>query len=239
MYNYNMEKILIAIGGGELRAKETLKIDAFIADVVKKRVGERRANALFIGTASHDSMPYYNTFHKTYTGELGLKTDCVLSVYGEMDDEKIKSKFEKADMIYVGGGDTVYMLNLWKEKGIDKLVLDAYNRGVVLCGLSAGAICWFENMYTDSESLDKSGKYDFAKGLGLIKGCACPHYDTRREEIFSCGKSKEFLPIYAMEDNSATVFSNENLMGSVSSGGMAYTLTFIEGKIKENIIKSV
>ena len=204
-----MDRILIAIGGGELRTKETLKIDAFIAETVKKRVGDRRANALFIGTASHDSMPYYNSFHKTYTGELGLKTDCVLSVYGEMDDEKIKSKFEKADMIYVGGGDTVFMLNLWKEKGIDKLVLDAYNRGVVLCGLSAGAICWFDNMYTDSESIDKNGKYDFAKGLGLLRGCACPHYNMRKEEIYNSEKSKKNLPIYAVEDNSAVVFLNE------------------------------
>ena len=109
-----MDKYIIAIGGGELRAKETLEIDRQIAEMAKQRAGEKRAVALFIGTASHDFMPYYNTFHKTYTGELGLKTDCVLTVYKEIDYEKIKGKFEKADMIYVGGGDTLFMIEKWK-----------------------------------------------------------------------------------------------------------------------------
>ena len=150
-----MDKFIIAIGGGELRQKETLEIDRKICELVKSRVGDRRAVALFIGTASHDSMPYYNTFHKTYTGELGLKTDCALLVYGEMNEEKIKAKFEKADLIYVGGGNTVFMLEKWKEKGVDVLVKDAYERGVVLCGLSAGAICWFEKMFTDGDQKSK------------------------------------------------------------------------------------
>ena len=89
-YNVFMDKIIIAIGGGEIREKETAEIDEQIASLAKKHAGDKRANALFIGTASHDSMPYYNSFHKTYTGLFGLKTDCVLTVYGEMNDEKIR-----------------------------------------------------------------------------------------------------------------------------------------------------
>ncbi|MBO4323342.1 MAG: peptidase E [Clostridia bacterium] len=234
-----MDRYLIAIGGGELKTKETLPIDKFIADLAKKRAGERRANALFIGTASHDSMPYYNTFHKTYTGEFGLKTDCVLSVYGEMDDEKIRSKFLKADMIYVGGGDTVYMLDLWRKKGIDKLVLDSYENGVIICGLSAGAICWFEDMYTDSALVDKIGNYDYAKGLGLLPGCASPHFDERREEVFNNPATIVRLPIYGIENLSAIVFKNEKLMGSVSAGKDSYQLVANNGKISENIIKPI
>ena len=97
-----MDKIIIAIGGGELREKQTAEIDRQICELVKKRTDGRRPVALFVGTASHDSMPYYNSFHKTYTGLYGLKTDCALTVYGEMDYEKIKGKFEKADLVYVG-----------------------------------------------------------------------------------------------------------------------------------------
>ena len=90
-----MRKI-VAIGGGELRERTTLQIDEYLAGLAKERAGERRANALFIPTASHDFMPYYNTFHKTYTGELGLKTDCALTVFKDIDYEKLKGKFEKS-----------------------------------------------------------------------------------------------------------------------------------------------
>ena len=154
-----MDKIIIAIGGGELREKQTSEIDRQISGLVKKKCEGRRPTALFVGTASHDSMPYYNSFHKTYTGLFGLKTDCALTVYGEMNYEKIEGKFRKADMIYVGGGDTLFMLDSWEKSGIKKLILDAYDRGVIICGLSAGAIFWYDEMFTDSAGAE----YEFKK----------------------------------------------------------------------------
>ena len=59
-----MEKRIIAIGGGEIKSKTTLEIDRYVANLAKIHAGEKRANALFIGTASHDSMPYFNSFRK-------------------------------------------------------------------------------------------------------------------------------------------------------------------------------
>ena len=145
-----MQKTIIAIGGGELKSKETLKIDGYIADKAKASAAGRRACGLFIPTASHDSMPYFNSFRKTYTSVYDIKVDVALSVYGEMSFEKLEEKFHNADFIYIGGGDTVFMLRHWKESGMMGLIRDAYDRGVMICGLSAGAICWFEEMYTDS-----------------------------------------------------------------------------------------
>ena len=78
---------IIAMGGGELRERTTLQIDEYIAALAKERAGDRRANALFIPTASHDFMPYYNTFHKVYTGVFDIKTDVALSVFKEVDME--------------------------------------------------------------------------------------------------------------------------------------------------------
>ena len=144
-----MTKRLICIGGGELKDRETLEIDRYIADEAKKAAGDRRACGLFIPTASHDCMPYYNTFHKVYTGLFGVKTDVALTVNREVDSEKLRGKIAKADFIYVGGGDTVFMLQHWQKTGMTKLLRDAYERGVLLCGLSAGAICWFETIYSD------------------------------------------------------------------------------------------
>ena len=143
-------KHMILIGGGELKNRETLAIDEYIANEAKRRAGARRACGLFIPTASHDCMPYYNTFHKAYTGLFDIKTDVALTIGREYDREKMKAKFEKADFLYVGGGNTVFMLEHWKESGLLRYIEEAYERGVLICGLSAGAICWFEEMYSDS-----------------------------------------------------------------------------------------
>ena len=80
-----MEKIIIAIGGGDMREKTTIKIDEYIAMLAKKRAGDKRAYGLYIGTASHDFMPAFNTFRKTYTSVFDIKADVALTVYGEMD----------------------------------------------------------------------------------------------------------------------------------------------------------
>lgn len=227
-----MEKILIAIGGGELREKQTSDIDGQICGLVKKRNEGKRPVALFVGTASHDSMPYYNTFHKTYTGLFGLKTDCALTVYGEMNYEKIESKFLKADLIYVGGGDTVFMLDSWEKSGIKKLILDAYERGVVICGLSAGAICWFEEMFTDSAGEE----YMFKPALGLLKGGACPHFDDRKDDFekkLSSATAKNYVCI---ENLSAVMYVNGKLECASLSCGNSYLVSVKDGKATYEII---
>lgn len=172
-------KRIVAIGGGELRDKTTLKIDEYIAALAKEHAGEKRANALFIPTASHDFMPYYNSFHKVYTGTFDIKTDVALTVFKEPDMERLREKFLKADAIYVGGGDTVFMIEHWKKTGLLPLLEDAYERGVVLAGLSAGAICWFSDIYTDSLKAEDGTRYAMFKGLNWIKGIISPHYGQR------------------------------------------------------------
>ena len=132
-------KRILAIGGGELKNRETLAIDTYLAEQAKKAAGDRRACGLFIPTASHDCMPYYNTFHKVYTGLFDIKTDVALTVGREVDREKMRAKFERADFLYVGGGDTVFMLESWKESGLLDFIREAYDRGTLVAGLSAGA----------------------------------------------------------------------------------------------------
>lgn len=169
-------KRIFAIGGGELKKRETIDIDAIIAEEAKKAAGDARPCGLFIPTASHDCMPYYNTFHKVYTGLFGIKTDVALTVGREIDPEKMKAKFERADFLYVGGGDTVYMLDQWKKTGLTAYIREAYDRGTMIAGLSAGAICWFEEMYSDSVI---ENEYLMYPGLGWIKGKISPHYNER------------------------------------------------------------
>lgn len=228
-----MDKYLIAIGGGEIKNKTTLKIDDYIANLAKLHAGEKRANALFFGTASHDSMPYFNSFRKTYTSVFDIKAEVGLLVYGEMDMQKIKDKIDAADCIYVGGGDTVFMLDLWKKKGVDKLLINAYNQGKIICGLSAGAICWFSDMYTDYEIMrGQSASYSLHKGLGLINGLITPHFDERIEDFTETFVKSEFESAYAIENDAAIVFKNGTAERALSSGGKAYILKKNNGKIE-------
>ena len=231
-----MDRYFILIGGGEIRSKETLEIDRAVASLARKQAGlvpegetDRRANALFVGTASHDLMPYYNSFHKTYTGELGLKTDVALTVYTEMDEEKLDAKFQKADLIYVGGGNTVFLLESWQKTGLGKRILEAYRRGVPVVGLSAGAICWFGQMYTDSG--EQGDAYEVMPAMGLLPGGACPHDNRRRADFAEAiPEGGEWLCI---EDRAAVVCRNEAIESVIRDGGDAFLVRKTPDGIEE------
>ena len=233
-----MEKKIIALGGGEIRNKTTLKIDEYVADLAKKHAGEKRANALFFGTASHDSMPYFNSFRKTYTSVFDIKAEVALIVYGEMDISRIAAKIDAADMIYIGGGDTLFMLEKWKETGLDKLILSAYQNGKIICGLSAGAICWFKNMYTDYEIMrNLSAEYKITEGLGVIDGLICPHFNEREPDFTAAFIKGGFKSAYCIENDAAIEFTDGVATQVLSSGGNAYIMQNENGKaVKEKIV---
>lgn len=227
-----MQKRIIAIGGGEIKNKTTLEVDRYIANLAKEHAGDKRANALFIGTASHDSMPYFNSFRKTYTSVFDIKAEVALMVYGEMSIEKIKGKIELADMIYVGGGDTVYMLDKWRETGVDKMLIDAYNQGKIICGLSAGAICWFTDMYTDYEIMrGQSSEYVLKKGLGVLEGAMCPHFNEREKDFTDALKKGVINGAYCVENDCAIEFVDGTFTKVIKGGGNAYYLSIEQNEI--------
>ena len=204
-----MDRTFVAIGGGSLRERTTLQIDEYIVSLAKKEKPE----ALFVPTASHNSKPYFNTFRKVYGSILKCHCDVALVSTGEMSLERIAEKINKADIIYVGSGDTKFLLDTWRDTGLDKLIIEAYRRGVILCGLSAGAIYPFEYCYSDYDlmrtaeyKMQTDGEYKVIKGLGLIKGIACPHYNLRPE--FDKVR-KNYETSYAIKDNEKLVFINE------------------------------
>ncbi len=225
-------KRLVVIGGGELKEKTTLKIDTFIASLVKNE--EKRTYALFIPTASHDSKPYFNTFRKTYTSELGCKVDVAISTKAEMSIEHIAEKIQKADIIYVGGGDTQYMLDEWKKSGLDKLILDAYDRGVVLCGLSAGAICWFEKAHSDYMIMEgKADEYAVIDGLGIQKGVCVPHF-SEKDRQDSWEKMKNDFPYALCIENDCGVYIEDGEIKFAVGDNNAY---IYENGVKREIEK--
>lgn len=225
------DKRIIAIGGGEIRNNQTPKIDAYIANEAKCAAGNRRACGLFVPTASHDHMPYYNTFHKIYTGIFDIKTDVALVSNRDIDPEKMQKKFNAADFIYVGGGNTVYMLERWKECGLIKYLQQAYEQGKILCGLSAGAICWFEEMYTDSYIEDSYAMYP---ALGWVKGKISPHYDERTLDFDEIVRYNKYRA-WGIENNAALEIINGKPVKTISDGGKVFLL---DGTSGNGVIKT-
>ena len=201
------KKRLVAIGGGELRSFTTLEIDTFIRALYTDE--EKRPYALFVPTASHDSKPYFNTFRKTYTSRLGCKVDVAILTKGEMTIEHIAEKIEKADIIYVGGGDTAYLLSTWRETGFDKMMIEAYNAGKIICGLSAGAICWFTRAHSDYMRMEgDSDEYGVLEGLGIIEGVCVPHFDEEDRRADAEKRAKELGHGYGISTDSAIYFED-------------------------------
>ncbi|HEU4413386.1 MAG TPA: peptidase E [Candidatus Angelobacter sp.] len=172
-----MPRAIIAIGGGEIRTRGTAAIDREII----RLSGRKNPKLLFVPTASSDSERYWRHVQEYFGGFLKCKTDVLFLMAGNLSREQIRKKILSADIVYVGGGNTLHMMRVWRRFGVDKLLKAAYAKGIVLSGISAGAICWFGSGHSDSMSFYNPRKWNYikVKGLGLIKGIHCPHYNSR------------------------------------------------------------
>lgn len=167
---------IVGIGGGRMGELETLSIDKEIIELT----GKRRPKALFVPTASSDSLQRWDIFQEIYGSKLGCDVDVLLLLAGRPEKNAILEKILSADIIYVGGGNTLKMMRRWRLLGVDKMFLDAYSRGSVLAGSSAGCICWFDFGHSDSLSFYSDTDWDYirVKGMGLLGGTVCPHYNS-------------------------------------------------------------
>jgi dipeptidase E len=209
-----MPKTIVAIGGGKIGTRETLPIDREIIRLSNKK----NPRLLFIPTASSDSEIYWQQIQEYFGDFLKCKTDVLFLIKEKPSREQIRRKILSADIIYVGGGNTLQMMRIWRRLGVGKLLISAYKRGAVLAGVSAGSICWFESGHSDSMSFynPRKWKYINVRGLGLIKGIHCPHYNGRTRGV---PRRKDFRDLIrktsgvgiAIDNNCAIVFRDGRL----------------------------
>ena len=165
-------KQIIAIGGGGFgRIIKDLKIEKYI----KSHSDKSNPKICFIPTATGDDQSYIDNFYKAFD-ELSCITSHINFFKRTID---LRSHIPNQDIIYVGGGNTKSMLAVWKEWGLDIILKEAYEKGIIMSGVSAGAICWFEKGITDSWA-DHQATINC---LGFVKGICCPHYDEEPERI--------------------------------------------------------
>ena len=206
-------KKLMLIGGGDTGRGETLYNTQEIDEEVVKLTGKETPNFLFIGLASSHSDSYYDTMKKIYK-ELGCETVYLKKSNILNNPDIVKNKIENADIIYICGGDTVKLVTDVKEYGIDELLLEAYNNGTVLAGMSAGAILLSTKGFSDSLiTRGESDKYEFVNGLSFINLNFCPHYnsDPKKTIDLEAYLSKHNEEVYCLENCTALEVLDGNI----------------------------
>lgn len=221
-----MKKVpkIVAIGGGEIREMETAAIDKRIIELT----GKTQPKALFIPTASGDAPGYIDTFERVYGEHFGCQTRALTLTQSPPAFEEMSALVLDSDLVYVGGGNTYKMMKLWRRLGLDALLAEAASRGIVLSGLSAGAICWFRYGHSDSRSFSSNPKWDYIRvsGLGFINAVYCPHYHfEKRETSFSQMIAKRGGIGIACDNNAAIEIVGEHYRILTSApDGKAYKL---------------
>jgi peptidase E len=185
--------------------------------------GVEQPRVLFIPTASGDSTDMVARFE----AELGDRAECAwLSLFWR-DGTDLRDAVMSAQLVYVGGGNTANLIALWRLHGLDEILRDAAAEGVILAGVSAGALCWFEAGVTDSFGPQLA---KLPGGLGFLSGAFTPHYDNdpaRRPLLQRLVASGELPDAWAADDGCALVFEDGAVVDIVTSrpGARAYRVT--------------
>jgi len=199
--------------------------------------GKPNPKVCYVPTASADNPYGIVTWYSTCV-DLPLRP-FVLRTFLNADpsQETFEETILSMDAIIVGGGSTLNMLGIWKAQGIDTVLREAYEKGVVLAGGSAGSLCWFTGGYSDS----RPKQLTIIDGLGFLNYSHCPHYHSepsRKPLYWQAMLDAKLKEGYACDDNAALVFINGVMKKSVSldKENNNYFISVDNGKIKEELL---
>ncbi|MBM4262111.1 MAG: peptidase E [Deltaproteobacteria bacterium] len=213
-------------GGGFYRDPDNLALERYVL----KQSGADNARVCFIPTASGEPDHYVASFYAAFL-KLGCRPS-VLTFFKRTPD--LRSFLLNQDVIFVGGGNTKSMLAVWRDWGAGEILREAWESGVVLTGVSAGAICWFEQGLTDSFS-DKLRPLNC---LGFLPGSCCPHFDgevQRRPSYHQLLANGEIGAGVAIEDWTGVHYIGTEIHKVIASkrGARAYSMRPVAGSAQE------
>jgi dipeptidase E len=205
---------IVAFGGGGFSMESG---NPLLDDYVLQATGCDRPKVCFVPTASGDADHYVVRFYRRFSSVADTSHVSLFrrdkgsgAVEGDLEAHLLAQ-----DLIYVGGGSLLSLLGTWRAHGVDGMLKRAWRRGVVLCGLSAGSLCWFSEAITAFH-----GPPETVRGLGLLPHANCVHYDGEAERgayfraQVAAGEMREG---YATEDGAALHFEGRDLLRAVSS----------------------
>lgn len=229
-----MKQIIAMGGGGFSMEPENPLLDSYILNQSPKT----RPKVCFLPTASGDAEGYINNFYQSFKNH-----ECEpshLSLFRPPSRDLEEFIMDK-DIIYVGGGNTKNLLALWRDWKLNEYLENAWHNGIILAGVSAGSICWFEEGITDSYG----DKLEPLQCLGLLRGSNCPHYDgeaDRRPAYQELVASGKIQPGIAADDGVALHYIGQEVNRIVSSRPAAkafqvfYDNTLVEAELKTEFL---
>ncbi|HEY3020505.1 MAG TPA: peptidase E [Solirubrobacteraceae bacterium] len=213
---------IVAFGGGGFSTEAG---NPLLDDYVLGLTGVARPRVCFVPTASGDADHYVVRFYRAF-GD-GRCEPSHLSLFRRdrgWAGRSFADHLLSQDLIYVGGGSVVGLLGAWRAHGLDEVMAEAWRRGIVLCGGSAGSLCWFAEAVTAFH-----GPPERVAGLGLLPHSNCVHYDAEptRREAYRRFVTDGMVPGYAADDGVALHFIGSELANVVASraGRRAYRVT--------------
>ena len=210
-----------------------LKFTRYVADLT----GKENPHILYLPTASgdhHDNIQVWESFCKI----VGIEPYIMRVWVDSSAEQTFEEQIAEADAIVVGGGNTLNMLGIWQAQGIDRMLIEAMQRGTIIAGGSAGSIAWFDTGVSDSRPAGLS----IVEGLGILPHSNCPHYgdEAKRSlyhQLLEQGKIKEG---YAMDDKAGILFRDGEVVEAVtySPGHQAYHVDVVQGKASAKAIET-
>jgi dipeptidase E len=224
---------ILAMGGGGFTSRPG---DPALDELVLELSGRREPRVLFLPTASGDPTEQIASFHATYGTRAALAT--VLSLFRRHGDPRPLREIVLAhDVVYVGGGSMRNLMAIWAAHGLDLVLREAWESGIVLAGLSAGAMCWFEGGVTKS-----FGPPGVTAGLGFLPGSLTVHADGEPERLplyLEAVRSGELPGGWAADDGVGLVFHGTELARVVSArpGTAAVRVDAVGGELVRSRIE--
>jgi dipeptidase E len=222
---------IVALGGGGFSMEQS---NHLLDDYVLSLLDTERPRVCFLPTASGDADHYVVRFYRRFSA--GCEASHV-SLFrrdqgGGGVENDLASHLLDQDLIYVGGGNVVSMLGVWRAHGLDRVLRRAWREGIVLCGPSAGSLCWFQESLSAFHGVPRR-----VTGLGMLPYSNCVHYDAEpaRRTEYRRFVGDGMRAGYAADDGVALHFRGTDLERVVSSrpDGHAYRVEPVEGEIVE------
>ena len=201
---------IVSFGGGGFSMESG---NTLLDDYVLSLTGKERPRVCFVPTASGDADHYIVRFYRAFSPERCEPSH--LSLFRrDRGGEDLREFLLGQDLIYVGGGSVVSMLGAWRAHGVDAILRECWEAGVVLCGLSAGSLCWYSEGVTSFH-----GEVRRYRGLGLLPFSNCVHYgdEPGRVEAYHQHLRMGMCPGYAAADGAALHFRGARMVGAIAS----------------------
>jgi peptidase E len=206
------ERQIVAFGGGgfSMEAGNPL-LDEYVLELARAR--RERPRVCFLPTASGDADHYVVRFYRAFSGDV-CEPSHISLFRRDRGCRDLREHLLAQDLVYVGGGSVLSLLGAWRAHGLDAILADAWRAGVIMCGLSAGSLCWYSQGVTSFH-----GEPRRVRGLGLLPWSNCVHYGTGQgpRDVYHDQLRAGMCPGYAAEDGAALHFRGSKLVAAVSS----------------------